>query len=413
MTTRTTHPGDLRLGRDTAGRPYMLRPVDLGQHVFIPGATSTGKTVTIRRLLSWATAADYGVITIDFKAGGLGEAMRRLAALRQMPFYTFDLNAPDSLGYNPCAGPPASVANKIIGSFDYAGTADIYKQIGMAVVPVIVAARQGAGLTVGLDDLHEAFLPNGLNKLAGQVDEPYTSQLRSLEALRGKEVLIQAGYIGLQARLDALRQGVFGLLLRAPTVLDWDVVLARPSVAHIALSALASSEDVELVGRVLIQDMKQLAARRILALRQRQAVPRLFVVIDEFASAREGDQLSAFLLQAREARMTIVVGTQFLPESRVLRTALMGAGLIVAHRVDAEDADLLAAQFGTRPSTDMTHTFDLGDGTPRSGSVRRSRTFNVSPDDLLNLATGEAAVRAVNRPRPERHLIVTVDMEEE
>ena len=40
-------------------------------------------------------------------------------------------------------------------------------------------------------------------------------------------------------------------------------MLAEPSVTYIALSALASSEDVELMGRVIAQDLKQVCSRRI------------------------------------------------------------------------------------------------------------------------------------------------------
>ena len=45
--------------------------------------------------------------------------------------------------------------------------------------------------------------------------------------------------------------------------LDWDAVLATPTVVYISLPVTAASEDVELMGRVLLQDIKQVCSRRL------------------------------------------------------------------------------------------------------------------------------------------------------
>jgi len=63
-------------------------------------------------------------------------------------------------------------------------------------------------------------------------------------------------------------------------------------------------------------------------------VPAL-IVFDEFAALREAEQIVDLLLQARQARFSVVVSTQYLP---VLK-ACLGSGLIIAHRLESDDAE--------------------------------------------------------------------------
>jgi hypothetical protein len=53
---------------------------------------------------------------------------------------------------------------------------------------------------------------------------------------------------------------------------------------------------------------------------------------------RRREQLVDFLLQSRQAQMPTMIATQYLPESLALRKACLGAGLILAHRVESDDA---------------------------------------------------------------------------
>jgi len=144
-TSRTDHSpghpeGGIRLGVDSeTNRSLDLQlPVDLATHVFIPGASGTGKTTTLTRIADGALINGYGVVIVDAKGGGLGGVARRLAERYDLPFYLVDPDDPDSLGYNPCSGDAASVANKLVGAFTYGPSAEIYKNIAMEAVPAVV-----------------------------------------------------------------------------------------------------------------------------------------------------------------------------------------------------------------------------------------------------------------------------------
>lgn len=396
-------PGRIRLGVDaeTNGPLDLALPADLAAHVFLPGASGSGKTTTVARLADGALANGYGVVIVDAKAGGLGKTARALAARYGVPLHLVDPDDADSLGYNPCTGDPASVANKLMGAFTYSASAEIYKNIGMEAVPVIVRGLQAADEPVTLEALYAALGTRGMEKIAQKLAEDDRTRERLLELAEQKDHdrTTASGMSGLQRRFGALLEGKFGELFRTQPTLDWDRALAKPSVTYIALSALASSEDVNLMGRVIAQDMKQVCARRLRQLADGGELTPILAVFDEFAALDEADQFSDLLLQARQALMPTVISTQFLPETISLRKACLGAGLLIVHRVEAEDAEAIAAQFGTRRVTELTNQIDFETGFSEKGSARRVDKYNVNPNELRNFRTGEAAFKSVSQRR--------------
>lgn len=401
--SRQPHPnGCIRIGLDLeTGVPLDLAlPTDLAAHAFLPGASGSGKTNTLARLTEGVLANDYGVVIIDCKAGNLGGVARSLATRYHTPFRLVDPDHPHSLGYNPCTGDAPAVANKLVGTFTFGPSAEIYKHIAIETMSVAVRGLHAAGELVTLESLYSAFAPRGLTKIAHNVttDERLRKRLLDLDT-PDTDRLGAAGRAGLQRRLGALLEGKFGGLFRARPALDWSQAVAEPSVTYLALSALASSEDVDLMGRVIIQDLKQLCARRLRQLADGLTLTPIMLVIDEFAALDEPTQLLDLLRQAREALVTIVLSTQHMPETYPLQAACLGAGLIIAHRVAAPDAQIIAAQFGTRPATDTTHQIDYANGFSEQGSVRRVDKFHVHPNELREFMPGQAAIKCVSRQR--------------
>jgi Type IV secretion-system coupling protein DNA-binding domain len=397
------HPdGYIRIGLDLeTGAPLDLSlPSDLAAHAFLPGASGSGKTNTLSRLADGALANGYGVVIIDCKAGNLGRVARSLANRYRTPFRIVDPDHPESLGYNPCTGDAPAVANKLVGTFTFGSNAEIYKHIAMETMSVAVRGLHAAGERVTLESLYATFGPRGLSKLANRITSHDRLRKRLLD-LDPPDVdrLGAAGRAGLQRRLGALLEGKFGELFHAQPALDWTKAVAEPSVTYLALSALASSEDVDLMGRVIVQDLKQLCARRLRQLSHGLTLTPIVLVIDEFAALDEPEQLLDLLRQAREALVTIVLSTQHMPETYALQQACLGAGLIVAHRVSAPDAEMIAAQFGTRPANDITHQIDYASGVSEKGSIRRVDKFHVHPNELREFVPGQAALKCVAHQR--------------
>ena len=397
--------GSASMVTTTTRLTWPCRPT-LQRTSFSPGATGTGKTTTIARLADGALFNGYAVVIVDAKGSGLKRVARDLAARYDVPFIAVDPDDPDSLGYNPCTGDASEVANKIVGAFSYGPTAEFYKNMAMEAVPVAVRGLQAAGQPVTLATLRDAFGTRGLANIALKLDadNPLGAELIELEG-QDSDHQGTGGTGGLRVRLGALLQGKFRTLFQAKKSLDWDAELQRPCVIYVSLSALASSEDVELFGRVIAQDLKQVCARRLRQIAAGTDVVPVLGVWDEFAALREAEQLVDLLLQAREAQMPTVISTQFVPELPSLRKSCLSAGLLLVHRVEAEDAEAVAAQFGTRSSTDVTHQIDYGSGYSEKGSIRRVDKYNVHPNEIRTFETGQVAYKSVPR---KSHSVVRV-----
>jgi hypothetical protein len=372
-------------------RSFDLAPTELGQHVFLPGASGSGKTTTLVRLCDGALAAGHAVIIVDCKGSGLGAASKKLAKSHHVAYTVVDPHDSESVGYDPCSGKPAAVANKIIGAFTFSGEAEIYKQVAMEVIPLICKALVASKSPVTLDAIYDALNRGALAQLARRsgVGDALRTRLEDLESGGGVGA---AGYAGLQHRLGALMEGTFGELFRQTPSLDWAKQVQTPQVTYLSLSATAASEDVELFGRVITQDLKQLCDGRMRALDKGTTLTPVLIVYDEFAALREATQIVDLLLQARQARTPLVVATQFLPTDDSIRRPLMSAGVLIAHRLESEDAERIAAQFGTHTSPMLTAQVDYELGTSEKGSVRYVDEYNVHPNDLRALPNGTAAV---------------------
>lgn len=353
---------------------------EVGQHIFIPGASGTGKTTTLVRLADGALANGFGVIIVDCKGVGLGGEARRLAARWGVPYVIVDPDDADTVGYDVCSGDPAGVANKIIGAFEFSGDAEIYKQVAMEVVPLIARALSDSGAPITLDAIYGALGKGGLSQLGRRRGaERYRDRMEELEAAGG---ITTAGYTGLQRRLGALMQGKFGDVFEMDPALDWDKATAAAQVTYLSLSSTATGEDVELFGRVITQDLKQLCDRRMRAIDRGQDPTPVLVIYDEFAALREATQVVDLLLQARQARAPIVVATQFLPDEVSIRKPVLSAGVIIAHRLGHDDAEQIAKELGTHKVPFTTAQVDYESGMSEKGSVRMVDEFNVHPNVL-------------------------------
>lgn len=408
MTTFTdsyppSHPvGAIRLASsEDLGGDLDLAPQDLESHVFIPGVSGSGKTTTLTRLAEGALHLGWPVVIVDCKGGDLRGMAEQLSNHAAVPFHLYDPRDEASLGYNPCLGDAPTVADKLTGAFSYSPAAEIYKLAAQAAVPPVVRALQTHQATTGepvtLRGIYDAFAKDkGLSFLGRQVGDPHREELAFLENQTGGRGPASEAYVGFALRLSALLQGKFGHLFERQPALDWEQVVAEPAVTYLALPATAGAGDVELMARVIIQDLKELCARRFAADLQGEQLRPVLVIFDEAAALRESETIVDLLLQARAAQLRCVVSLQYLPESVPIRESCFGAGLLIVHRVTSAAANELAEQFGTRQRGEVTHQLDYATGSVEKGSLRRVDSMVVHPNKLRDMPRGYAAIRSVH-----------------
>ena len=371
------------------GAAFQLALAELQRHVMLVGTTGSGKTTTLARLMDGAMRAGWSVLVVDAKGGRLADVCRALGAVHHQRARIWLPGDHHSWSYDLCAGEPSAVGNRLVGAFEHGREGQVYRNLSQAIVPLTVRALADSGQACTLDSLRYSLDETHLTGLARRtVDVELKTELLTMV----NNPLHRAALSGIAGRLRTLRYGVFGpWLLPSAHTLDLSACLNSAGVTYLGLPATAASEDVALVGRVLIQHLKQVAYDGLWS-----ATPHPgLILFDEFASLGDAVQLVDLLLQAREARLSVVVSTQQLPrDSALLRKALLGAGVLIVHQVGApEDADALARALGSRNGPEIARQIHLGPSGPTVRRLLRSReSFLVSPDELSRLAVGAAAV---------------------
>lgn len=398
------HPeGAIRLGLDTFGGPFDLSLDELKQHIFIPGLPGVGKTTTLTRLVDGALTHGYGVVIVDCKGGSLRAAVERVARAHGRAAYIVSPTDPATYGYNSCTGSGASVANKIVGAFSFEGSAGVYGDMALGILAPVIDAMRTAGLAVTLESVYTMLDAKELTALRHHAELITNAKMiKTLQDIAAATGTLAAARDGLRGRLMAFLHGTFGEVLRREPALSWDEALAQSAVTYLELPTLGAEKDVSLLGRLVLQDLKEVAMNRLTAAVRGDTVRPILLIIDEFAALKEAAQINNLLLQGREAMISMVVATQYLPEDAALRKVVLGADVLLVHRVQAEDAEMIAKQVGTHHAMETTVTMDDAQD-PQQGSgrgstnVRRIERFNVDPQMLANLPRGQVAVRSVTR----------------
>jgi conjugal transfer pilus assembly protein TraD len=399
------------LGTDEQGAPFALTHRQLESHAVIVGASGSGKTTTLLKILTDQIARGTGVVAIDLKGSPAFSAqLERAAEQAGKPFYLWTPDGPSS--WNPLAcGNPTQLKDKIIAmerfsEIHYQRAAERYLQL---VLQSLEWAAPGRPPTLG--EVLELMDPTRLAGFLRHTPPDFAARVQTYldEQLTPDQL---SGVRGLATRLAIITESDTGRYLGAPGPgLGTQTPGARPAPALDLRAALRGEQVV--VFSLNSSSYRKLAAQlEALVLRDlitvvggRTSDPALrhpaMVGLDEF-SASEDDQVIDLQARCREAGVGFAVASQeptdFERVARGLLDQVLGNTAVkIAHRLDVpRSAELIADVAGTETVWEETHQIErhplLGARTSGRSTARQVERYLVHPNVIKSLPTGRAVV---------------------
>ncbi|MBU6155059.1 MAG: type IV secretion system DNA-binding domain-containing protein [Bdellovibrionales bacterium] len=358
--------------------PITLRDGDRMRHTHILGSTGSGKTVLIEHLLYRDLARGLGAIIIDAKGErDFYERVRRYCeriGRAQDLHYLSSTQIEESVRWNPCRlGSSSELQSKFFGSAKYENS--FYaKACELALLQAFNRLSDQQSLNLG-------DLVRELDRISnGGKDENLKGLYFDIQNLSSGEwapVLGTAPKPGIQNEISLLN------VIRKNEILFLDLPTEGKAVQSSRLGALVLQE-ISLISGIRKRNPGMKSDRPF------------SVYVDEF-DAFATDPFISFLNKGRSSEFMIHLAHQTLSDlkkvSHTFEGQLMGnINNRFIFRLDVpEDAERLSKFFGTKTVTKQTFQTEGGSVTGR-GSAREVQEFEVHPDSIKTLPTGQCVV---------------------
>ena len=414
-------PGSL-IGVDrTSGEEVVLSDEDANTHTLVLGTTGSGKTVTVLNLVESAINRTLPAIIIDGKGDqALARKVIDYGRAKGRPGYLFALSG-ESCRYNPLAsGGYSAKKDRIIelrewSEDHYRKLAEGYMQTVFKVLEAVdiktdlvtVAGHMSTGGLQALIRKHVEQLGEArAQALSDEVEaqKPAEAHVESLRAEIRNLAWSEVGHLFAVAAdgPGAAREGDDGSSGSSTAekpgsaVLELSRAIEERAVVYVCLPSLQFPALADIIGKLVINDLKAVAHEQ-LAKPEAERRP-VYTVFDEF-SVFAGEQVLNVINMGRSAGLHAVLATQSVADigravpmtpDHFIRQVFASCNNYLIQRLNApEDAVTVAELIGTKAN--FSHTAQIGEaGSTGWGSVRRTRSFQVHPDQIKQLKRGEA-----------------------
>jgi hypothetical protein len=395
--------GSLIVGRSSAGQRAMLTPEDRARHLFIVGATGTGKSSLMLNLLRQDFESGEGVILLDPHGDLADDAVALVPTPRLGDLIFADAADPDGVfRVNILAGQggePAVERNYVANSLIRLFTRVLYAGVPEAFGPVfesyfrnaLMLLMEAGGEAPNLLDFDSIFLDDRAREQMlerctdAKVIQFWTELVPAVThdeiSLRNMAPYITsklAQFTGNPVLRRLLCHPGGGIDLRRAMDDGRIVILKMPK-------GLLGQTDTELLGALMATRIAQLGMGR--AALPRHARRPVRVYIDEFQTCA-GEGLADLLAEARKFGISLVLANQSLTQvdGRGRRpgtgdAALANAANLIAFRVGAPDAAKLGPWFA--PEVPWAELCRLPDFHAMARTLDRGRP---APARLLKMA---------------------------
>lgn len=381
------------------GKPAILYDSDANLHTLAVGTTGSGKTTTIFNIVYSSIARNLPLFYIDGK-GDVALANKVAATCKKFgrKFYLFSMVG-KSCRYNPLAtGGYTSKKDRIIELREW--SEDHYRKIAEGYLQTVFKILRACNINADITTLAQYLRADNLIALARSTNDRELLKLAVNISEQDKNIQ------SLIFEIENLAHSEIGHLFdcSSDNVLQLSQALAENAVVYFCLQPLQFPAYAELLGKLIINDLKALVATQLM----KQEKLKIYTIFDEF-SVFAGDQIINLINQGRGAGVHAVLATQSLADiSKKGGTALLGQVLnncnnyIIQRQNNPEDAEILANIIGTKSELEITAQVSEKQGNV--GSVKQVREFLVHPDEIKMLQVGNAFLlnkssRSHNSPR--------------
>lgn len=364
------------LGKNTQGT-YAVSDDDRRRHFYVLGQTGTGKSTFLGNIIAQDLADGRGLCVID------PHGQTALDALSVIPTDRFRdvlyLDATDlarPVAYNPLEGIPPdrrdAVASDIVSALEHIWPSSWGPQMEWILLNAVRLVMDSSGtlLDVRRVLLDEHFRSGLLKKATSSLNKSFFEDEYQAYFDRGQDprtpILNKLGRVLSSPHVrNILGQSRSSFSLRK--VMDEERII----IVNLSKSALGE-RNARLLGALIVSGIANAAFSRGDVPEEKRPLFHLYV--DEFQNFAT-DSFGLILSEARKYGLALTLANQFigqLPDA--LRLAVLGnTGSVVAFRVGAEDAGLVAKHLGWSNPDELQSLKNytaygrfLKDGTPTS-----------------------------------------------
>jgi hypothetical protein len=401
--------GGVRLGDDLSGHAVRLSHRDRMRHLYVIGATGTGKSSLLLEMIKQDLEADECVIVLD-PHGDLADAARACVPERRRPELVWcdfaDLRAIPAVNIlSGQGGTPAFERNYVCYQLIHLFSRVLYRGVPEAFGPMfetyfrngLMLLMDAGGEQATLMDFervfHDASYRNGL------VNDCSDAKIREFwrdvaERASSDEIRLEniAPYIVsklTQLTGNPLMRRVVG---QRQSTLDFRVAMDNGGVVLLKLAkGIVGETDATILATLMVVRMAQACMSRAALAPDRRRPARVYV--DEFQVCA-GESLGDMLAESRKYGVSLALANQSLTQvdgkgwrNAAGEAALANAANLVAFRVGAPDAARLAPWFA--PEIDWRRLCalpdfhaavrTLGDGRPAAARIMTTADARAAP----------------------------------
>lgn len=369
----------------------------LNQHVLVLGTTGSGKTSTVLNFVESAIQQGAPLIYIDGKGEDAdGRKIINYAKNHNRTAYLFSTETQEC-SYNPIAsGGYTSKKDRIVELREW--SEEHYKKIAEGFLQTVFKVMDKCGVKANLATLSVYLdfpkLKNLVRDNEDKLDDPkalmneilrHENNAKDLSSLKAEIQNFVESELGEVFKLD-----------NGKPVIELEKIIKQKSVVYFSLPSTEFPSLAKLLGRLIINDLKAVINKTA----KTQKKTPVFLIFDEF-SVFAGEQVLNLINQGRSKGVHAILVTQCLSDiargvsnnsDHFMNQVLENCNTYIIHRLNSYvEADKVSQLFGTYKKIKYTAQFDDKDRSQK-GSARAVDAFNVHPNEIKNLRTGNAFV---------------------